>query len=125
MDEYPNKISLHLEFHTDPYQDTIGNYAECLENSVLYDLLYDLTIDNRAYLKEKYSFSATYGNVIYPTKGSNCFRYMEEIHGIPSAIIEANVGFFAEVGTKEQMKSVVDWYTDVIKKTICFVNQIM
>ncbi|WP_448861680.1 DUF2817 domain-containing protein [Dorea sp.] len=122
LEEYGKEIVLHCEFHTDPYQAEVGNYVECLSESILYKPLYNLTLDNRANLKEKYNFTATYSNVVYPTMGSNVFRYMEEVWNIPSAIIEASVGFFANSGTEKQMKSVVEWYVNAIIELIHLVT---
>lgn len=115
-DEYEGEIACHIEFHTDAYVPTKGNYTEAVEDTETFKLMYNLTLDERLHLKDDLNYSAPLSLdwVVYTTKSSGGFHYMEEIRNVPSALVEVGVGGYAQSGSVEQMEVALDWFTNAI-----------
>ena len=114
-DEYGNDISLYIDFHTDPYNATKANYLETDEDSVTYKYCYDLTIDERIHIEDKFDYhSIDTSFVVWENTAATSFRYMEWIRKIPSVIAEVAVNGYAVSGSAEQMEGAVDFYMNVI-----------
>lgn len=115
-DEYNGEFVCHIEFHTDAYVPTKGNYTEAVEETKTFEKMYNLTLDERMHLKDDLNYSAPLSQswVIYTTKGSGPFHYMEEIRNVPSALVEVGVGGYASSGSSKQMEVALDWITNTI-----------
>ena len=118
--ENHNDVDLFIEFHTDPYEPEKGNYTEVIETSQLLQMAYNITLDERQYLKNEYNYSSplsmNWG--VWPTKQCNSIRYLEEVWNIPAILLEVGVGGEAQTGTEKQMNIAFAWYLNCIAEAI-------
>ena len=122
--ETHNDIEMFIEFHTDPYNPEKGNYTEVIENSSIYPMAYNITLDERKYLNAEFDYylPLSMDFVVMPTMQCNSIRYVEEVRDIPAILLEVGIGGEAQTGTEKQMNIAFDWYINCIIEAIKTLN---
>jgi len=110
-----SNILFHIDFHTDPYSPTKGNYLEADSGSSIFSTVYNLTLDERQNIVQRYNYTnLTDSFVVWENTAATVFRYMELVRHIPSIIAETAINGFAPSGSAKQMEGCINWYLNCI-----------
>lgn len=120
-DKYNGAFDLYFDFHTDPYDTHLGrsHYVLGQLSSLTYEPSTRVTLDFAQQLKDKFEYQANVVDTIVRTNVStSSFRYIEEVHNVPSAILEGATNRFTPIGSSDSVRSCLEFYTGVIVECI-------
>jgi len=119
-DEYgETNILFHIDFHTDPFSPTKGNYIEADEDSTIFSTVYRLSLDEEQNIKDRFNYSVNHSDQqfiggVWTNNAATVFRYMELLRHIPSIIVEIAINGYAQSGSANIMSAGVNWYLNSI-----------